>query len=92
MCNCWRCDVCQCAGFCLSWKDIIMEIKSVTVLLLHGTDRIFVKTELPCPYVLAYLPEQTPLTLFFDATHDTGIAYVRKVFGVEPEVINGRKN
>jgi hypothetical protein len=67
-----------------------MEIKSITVLLTHGTDRVFVKTELPCPWVRAFLPEQPPLQLDFDATHDTGIEYVRKVFGVEPEVINGR--
>jgi hypothetical protein len=69
-----------------------MEIKSITVLLTHGTDRVFVKTSLPCPFVLKYSPEQPPLQLDFDATYDTGIAYVRKVFGIEPEVINGRKN
>jgi hypothetical protein len=67
-----------------------MEIKSITVLLTHGTDKVFIKTELPCPYVLAYSPEQTPLQLDFEATYDTGADYVRRVFGIEPEIINGR--
>lgn len=69
-----------------------MKIKSITVLLTLGADRIFVKTDLPCPYVTAYAPEQTPLQLDFEATYNTGIEYVRRVFGIEPEVINGRKN
>jgi hypothetical protein len=67
-----------------------MEIKSITVLLTHGCDKVFVKTDLLCPYVPAFQPEQLPLQLDFDATYDTGIEYVRQVFGIEPEVINGR--
>lgn len=64
-----------------------MKIKSITVLLTTGADKIFVKTELPCPFVPAYLPTQPPLQLDFEATQNTGIDYVRRVFGIEPEVI-----
>lgn len=67
-----------------------MTIKSITVLLSHGADKVFIKTDFPCPYVLAYSPEQTPLQLDFEASYDTGVEYVRRVFGVEPEIINVR--
>jgi hypothetical protein len=68
-----------------------IKIKSISIVLTHGTDRVYVKTDLPCPYSLAGQREQAPLQLDFDATYDTGAEYCRKVFGIEPTVINGRK-
>lgn len=71
-------------------KTFMLEVKKAMVLLTEGTDRISLYTELPCPYAVAFLPSQQPLTVTFDATYDTGIEYIRKNFGIEPEVTNVR--
>lgn len=67
-----------------------MKINKALVLLSSVCDKVILETELPCPYVQAFLPSQPPLSVSFDATYDTGIDYVRKHFGIEPEVINTR--
>lgn len=64
-----------------------MNIEKVTVMLSDGCDIIFVKTDLPCPFVAESEPSQPSLVLKFSATYNTGIDYVRENFGVEPEVI-----
>jgi hypothetical protein len=65
-----------------------IEIISATVFLIeYGTDRITLKTRYPCPFVKDFLPTQPQLTLTFDATKGTGVDYVRRVFGIEPKVI-----
>jgi len=67
-----------------------MKFTKATVLLSTAADKVFLETDLPCPYVQAFLPSQPPLTMNFDATYDTGIDYVRKHFNLEPKVINTR--
>ena len=67
-----------------------IEIDEITVLLTDGADSISIHTRLPSPYCKEYDPSQTPLTLDFKATYDTGIEYVESVFGVEPRVIDAR--
>lgn len=67
-----------------------INIIKATVLLTNATDEVFIKTDLPCPFVIGALPSQPPLDLHFKATYDTGIEYVRKNFKIEPEVINQR--
>jgi hypothetical protein len=66
-----------------------MQIKiiRVTVVLRDATDIIYVHTDLPSP-VPNVSPEAPSLS--FVAQYDTGVAYVRTNFGVEPEVINSR--
>ncbi len=66
-----------------------LEITEATVLLTNGTDKIVLSTKLPCPFVPAYLPEQPPLCVSFDATYNTGVDYCRKL-GLEPKVIDTR--
>jgi hypothetical protein len=63
------------------------HIKEALVILTNGTDKIFLKTDFPCPFVKEFMPAQYPLTIQFDATYDTGVEYVKKNFGIDPEVI-----
>lgn len=67
-----------------------MNIKKATVLLTDATDKVFIYTDMPCPYVVAFLPSQEPLILNFDCTYDTGIEYVKTNFKIEPEVVDVR--
>lgn len=67
-----------------------MKITKAMVLLTSACDKVFLYTDFPCPYVRAFLPSQEPLMVSFDATYDTGIEYVRKNFGIEPEIVNTR--
>jgi hypothetical protein len=67
-----------------------MKIVKATVLLSRSADKVILKTELPCPFVKAYAPDQPPLDLEFNATIGTGVSYCRDVLGIEPEVIEAR--
>jgi hypothetical protein len=67
-----------------------INISKITVQLTNATDKVYVKTDLPCPFVKDAIPSQPPLDFYFDTTRDTGIEYVKKVFGIEPEIINSR--
>ena len=63
-----------------------MNIVKITVLTRkHGTDLVTLTTDLPSP-----IPNVTkqPATLQFNCQAETGVAYVRKHLGIEPEVIN----
>jgi len=53
-------------------------------------DYVVIHTDLPCPLPPAALPSQEPLALMFHAPKDGGQEYVRRVFGVEPEIITAR--
>lgn len=59
-------------------------------MLTRMTDEVFLRTDFPCPFVPGAIPSQPPLDLHFKATYDTGVEYVRKNFGLEPEIINSR--
>lgn len=67
-----------------------IPIRKIVVMKTRGTDEIFVYTTLPCSFTKEGLPEQPDLELKFYATYDTGVDYVRRVFGMEPEVIDVR--
>ena len=67
-----------------------MKITNAMVLLSTACDKVFLYTNLPCPYVQAFMPNQQPLMVSFDATYDTGIEYVKKNFGIDPEIVNTR--
>ena len=68
--------------------SIDIVIVGATVLLTRGTDKVLLKTNLPCPYTPAGVTEQPPLDLSFDATRGTGVDYCRTVLFLEPKVIN----
>lgn len=68
-----------------------IEIRKIVVMLTDATDKVFIYTDIPCPFVPAAIPSQPPLTMGFDATYDKGIEYVKTNFGIEPEVINVRR-
>lgn len=65
-------------------------VKSAIVFLTDGTDKVSLKTELPCPYCKEYLPSQPALELTFDTTFDTGVDYCRRFLRIEPEVMDRR--
>lgn len=67
-----------------------LKIESVTVYLTAGADKIFVKTNLPCPFCEKADPSRAPLELDFQATFDTGVDYCQKVFGITPKVFDIR--
>jgi hypothetical protein len=67
-----------------------MKILKAMVILSTAADKIMLETDMPCPYVVEFMPGQQPLSLSFDATYDKGVEYVRNNFGIEPEVINTR--
>lgn len=67
-----------------------IKVKRVVVQLTNGVDIVYVYTDLPCPFVKMAIPSQPNLDLVFKCTYDTGIDYVRSVFGIEPEIINSR--
>jgi hypothetical protein len=68
-----------------------MQIKQITILLTFATDKVMLKTDLPCPYVPEFMPSQESLIMGFDCTYDTAKAYVAKHFPDIPvEVINLR--
>lgn len=69
-----------------------IEVIKAVVLLTNGADKVVLKTNMPCPFVPGYLPEQPPLDLLFDATYDTGVRYCRDHLRLEPEVINTRQS
>lgn len=67
-----------------------MNIKGALVLLRdYCCDKIFLFTDLPSPYVDKRL-EDSPMCLMFDASPGTGAAYVKKHFGIEPEITDTR--
>lgn len=68
-----------------------IEVDSATVLLQrNGTDIVFLKTSLPCPFPEEAISSQPSLQMKFDTTQGTGIKYVKDNFGIEPEVIDAR--
>ena len=70
----------------MSSKTVTFKVTRATVLLSsYGTDRVMLITEHPSP--LPKVTSQT-LTVSFDAEAETGVAYCREHFGIEPEVIS----
>ena len=67
-----------------------VEIKGATVLLSGGCDFVTLQTDLPCPFVKDFMPSLPTLSLRFETTYDLGIEYCRRVFGLDPKVINVR--
>lgn len=63
-----------------------MKIIAATVILTTMMDQVVLYTDLPCPVPPSVLPSQDPLALLFHTTYDTGVDYVRRVFGIEPVV------
>ena len=57
------------------------------VVITHRTvmDQVVLTTDLPSPVPATISAD--PLTLLFYTTKDTGLAYVREHFGIEPEVV-----
>ena len=67
-------------------KDFTLHIEKAVVLITNGTDKVSLHTTLPSPYP----PEVTTQNLMidFDTRKGAGVDYVRKHFGIEPEVID----
>lgn len=64
-----------------------LTIVKATVLIGHGADRVNLHTTSPCSFVPECIPEQPRLVVQFEATRGTGAEYVRKHFGIEPQVV-----
>lgn len=60
-----------------------IKIYKATVIETSGSDKILLSTDLPDPYY----PFTGVLQLKMGAARDTGAAYVREHFGIEPTVI-----
>ena len=72
-------------GISMSTQLLELPIQKVTVVEGYmGPDRIIIWTSLPPPW--PPITDQ-PLTLDFKAAVGTGVEYIRKNFGIEPEVI-----
>lgn len=65
-----------------------LSISKATVLLGNGTDLIILTTNLPSPMPCI---DSSPAKLELRTQKDCGIDYVRKNFGIEPEVLNDRR-
>jgi hypothetical protein len=61
-----------------------IKIEKATVVLNVGADHCMLHTNLPSPF--PKVTEQN-LILEFSTEYDKGVEYVRKVFGIEPEII-----
>lgn len=63
-----------------------LKIKSVTVLLHEGTDRITLELDAPSPFpAMKYKASAT-----VEAEQGYGVEWSRLVFGVEPKIIDAR--
>ncbi len=67
-----------------------MNISRIQIVLTHTMDYVVIHTDLPCPLPPAALPSQEPLALMFHAPKDGGEEYVKRVFGIQPEIIHAR--
>lgn len=71
-------------------KPFHMLITRVSVVLRdNAADLISVYTDFPSPFPPTV--DDSPLSLTFQAAKGTGVEYVRKNFGIEPEVIDCQK-
>jgi hypothetical protein len=67
-----------------------INIKKIVVLKTSdGTDHVFVHTQSLLPPIPKL--DSRPLVLSFITEKNHGVEYVRKVFGVEPEVIESQR-
>lgn len=67
--------------------DITLNIKRIVVFRnTHGTDRIYLYTDLPSPFPPG-VADQSP-AFQTDTVRGGGEQYVRDNFGVEPEVVD----
>lgn len=62
----------------------ILKITKATIVLGFGADKVLLWTDLP-----STMPKVTTqnMCLSFDTEIDTGADYVRRHFGIEPEII-----
>lgn len=65
----------------------MFKVIKVLVLLNDGADDIILSTDLPPS--MPNISNQN-LIVQFNTQKDTGVEYVRKNFGIEPEVISSR--
>ena len=81
-------DVCPLLGNVrgLIMKNHTLHIKKAVILITDGTDKVSLHTTLPSPYP----PEVSAqdLMIDFDTKKGAGVDYVRKHFGIEPDVID----
>lgn len=63
-----------------------MEIKRIIVFISHGTDQVYLHTDLPTPFTFLEGTGET-LCMKFETTKGTGVDYVKKNFGIIPEII-----
>jgi hypothetical protein len=64
---------------------ICFDIEKAIVVKGQGTDKVILKTTHPGS--VAMCPKE-PLYLAFDATYDTGEAYCKDIFKLDPEVVS----
>lgn len=70
----------------IQMEDFTLHIKKAVVLITDGTDRVTIHTDLPSPYP----PEvsEDDLMIVFETRKGAGMDYVRKEFGIEPEMLD----
>lgn len=67
--------------------ELNINITKATVVLTEGTDNVYLHTDLPEPFMY-----EGNCRFAFSVTHNKGVDYVRTHFGIEPEIVNDRKD
>lgn len=69
-------------------KEIVLHLSRIDVILTQAADKLVLYTDLPPTYP-GWLPDEAA-SLTLECTRDTGADYVRRVFEMEPRIVNGR--
>jgi len=66
-------------------KKITLEIKKIAIITGRGQDKVYIETVLPSPSPSNF--DDADLQLTFDVVCGGGVDYVKKHFGMDPEVL-----
>jgi len=66
-------------------KKFTLEIKKIVIITGRGADKVYVETTLPPPFPLHVSDDDLNLT--FEVVCGGGVDYVKKHFGIDPEVL-----
>ena len=68
--------------------DFTINIEKIVVLITDSTDHVHIHTNFPSPYPPEFSSQD--LSIDFQTGSGSGVDYVRKHFGIEPEIIDTR--
>lgn len=66
--------------------NFTLHIKKIVVMIIDGTDRVSIYTDLPSPYPAEISTDD--LEIDFQTRKGSGVDYVREHFGIEPEILD----